>query len=319
MRLAHVSDLHAFSLENTGLLPFLSKRLAGVVNLHLNRKEKHPRAILDALFADLNTQQLDEVTITGDLTNLALESEFRLARRLLDQLELGSRHVTVVPGNHDVYTLDALLRRPFHQHMHPYATSDSGDDSFPFVRVRDPIALIGLSTARPSPVPFASGSLGTRQLGRLEERLEELGRRGLYRVVLLHHPPVNNRHSILRGLRDRSGFAGVLARVGAELVLHGHEHRDLDDHLDGPNGPIPVSGVASATYADARPDRRARYHIYDLQPSLHAPARIVTRTVRAYDPATGRFAAIYCPPDSNDQPEAPHTAFFPSEAGHKIS
>ncbi len=319
MRLAHASDLHALSLENTGILPFFGKRLAGMVNLHLHRKEKHPRAILDALFEDLDAQKLDEIAITGDLTNLALESEFRLARRLLDQLELGSRHVTVVPGNHDVYTLDALLRRPFHQHLHPYATSDSGDDSFPFVRVRDPIALIGLSTARPSPVPFASGSLGKRQLARLEERLEELGRRGLFRIVLLHHPPVNNRHSVLRGLRDRSGFAGVLARVGAELVLHGHEHRDLDDRLDGPNGPIPVSGVGSATYADPRADRRARYHIYDLQPSLHAPARIVTRTVRAYDPATGRFAELYCPPVSNDQPSAPQTTFLPSLAGHKIT
>ena len=319
MRLAHVSDLHAFSLENTGLLPFFGKRLAGMVNLRLNRKEKHPRAILDALFVDLNEQNLDEIAMTGDLTNLALESEFRLARQLLDRLEVGSRHVTIVPGNHDVYTLDALLRRPFHSHLHPYATSDSGDDTFPFVRVREPVALIGLSTARPSPVPFASGSLGRGQLARLEERLAELGRRGLFRVVLLHHPPIDNRHSVLRGLRDRSAFADVLARVGAELVLHGHEHRDLDNQLDGPNGPIPVSGVASATYADPRPDRCARYHVYELQPSLHAPARIVTRTVRAYDPKTGRFAALYCPPDSNDQPAAPHTAFFASAAGHKIS
>ncbi|MEO6951949.1 MAG: metallophosphoesterase [Polyangia bacterium] len=319
MRLAHLSDLHAFSLENTGLLPFFGKRLAGMVNLRLHRKEKHPRVILEALFDDLNEQQLDEIAITGDLTNLALESEFRLARRLLDRLDIGSRHVTIVPGNHDVYTVDALLRRPFHSHLSPYATSDSGDDTFPFVRVREPIALIGLSTARPSPVPFASGSLGRRQLMRLEERLDELGRRGLFRIVLLHHPPVANRHSILRGLRDRAEFAKVLARVGAELVLHGHEHRDLDDRLDGPNGPIPVSGVGSATYADPRPDRRARYHIYDLAPSLHAPARIVTRKVRAYDPTTGRFAELYSPPDSNDQPSAPQTAFLASAAGHKIS
>jgi len=289
MRLAHVSDLHAFSLDGTNPLSFLSKRLPGLVNLTLHRRQKHPRAILTALIEDLNAQGLDEIAITGDVTSLALESEFKVARRLLDELELGARHVTLVPGNHDVYTLDALLRRPFHHFLHPYATSDSGDDSFPVVRVRDPIALVGLSSARPSPVPFASGSLGARQLERIEERLYELGRRGLFRVVLLHHPPVANRHEILRGLRDRKAFAAVLERVGAELVLHGHEHRDLDATLAGPNGPIPVSCVGSASYSDPRVDRVARYHVYEIQPRPGLPAVMTSRQVRAFDPSTRKF------------------------------
>ena len=301
LRLAHLSDLHAFSLENTSSLPFFSKRAAGFLNMQLHRKERHPQRILDALVDDLNAHPPDEVVITGDVTNLALESEFRLARTLLDRIEIGARHVTAVPGNHDVYTLDALVRRPFHAHLAPYAASDSGDEGFPFVRVREPLAIIGLSTARPSPVPCASGSLGRRQRERLEERLYELGRRGLFRVVLMHHPPVDNRVAFLRGLRDRRELASLLARVGCELVLHGHEHRDLEAELRGPTGPIPVSCVASASYEDVssdgkRSDRRARYHVYEIDAAshnaAHGPARILSRTIRAYDVKTGRFESI---------------------------
>ena len=316
MRIAHVSDLHTFDLAGTGPLPFLTKRLAGLANLALHRRVKHPRALLETLVDDLNAVGPDEIVVTGDVTNLSLESEFRRARSLLDRLSAGPRHVTVVPGNHDVYTLDALLRRPFHHHLRPYACSDSGDEDFPIVRVRDHVAIVGLTSARPSPVPFASGALGRRQRRRLEERLAEIGRRGLFRLVLIHHPPIDNRAFVLRGLRDRRALQAVLARVGAELVLHGHEHRDLVSSLPGPDGPIPVCCVGSASYDHLAPDRRARYHIYEIAPGLGGRGpRIVSRRVRAHDPATGDFVEqpevkCYWPSGaySNDQPPAPQTA-----------
>jgi 3',5'-cyclic AMP phosphodiesterase CpdA len=318
MRVAHVSDLHTFSLEGTGPLPFLSKRLAGLANMALHRRIRHPVALLEALVDDLNRVAPDEIVITGDLTNLSLDSEFRLARSLLDRLERGARHVTVVPGNHDVYTVDALLLRPFHHHLRPYASSDSGDEDFPVVRVRGELAIIGLSSAGPSPVPFASGSLGWRQRRRLEERLVELGRRGLFRLVLMHHPPVDNRVSVLRGLRDRGEVQEIFQRVGAELVVHGHEHRDLTTTLRGPNGPIPVCCVGSASYDHPLPDRRARYHLYEIAPGVGGrTARIASRVTRVHDLETGRFEERPAPPGdywagsgaySNDQPPAPHTA-----------
>jgi len=315
MKVAHVSDLHAHSLTGTGPLAFFTKRLAGFVNLRLHRREKHPTALLDALVADLNATKPDEILITGDLTNLSLASEFRLSRSLLDRLELGARHVTIIPGNHDVYTLDAYFRQPFQNFLGPYAASDSGDETYPVVRVRDHVALVGLSSARPSPIPFASGSLGRSQRGRLEERLAELGRRGLFRIVMIHHPPVDNRASLLRGLRDRGELQAILARVGAELVIHGHEHRDLTTTLRGPDGPIPVSCVGSASYNHPGIDRRARYHIYEIAPGQNGrQPRIVSRVTRVNegdgyterrDP-TGYWASgAY----SNDQPAVPQTAF----------
>ena len=284
MQLAHFSDVHALELEGLRPWELLSKRFAGMINLALNRRGKHPVAIFEALVDDLNRRPVDHVVVTGDLTNLSLEREFLLARGLLDRLRLGPGNVTVVPGNHDVYTWDARARRLFVRAMQPYVESDrGGEEPFPVVRVRGELAVIGASTALPSPVPFADGWLGRRQLEAIARALDE--QRGHFRVLALHHPPYDNRHAILRALRDRRALQEVLARVGCELVVHGHEHRDLRQELHGPNGPIPVIGVGSGTYRSDKPDRSARYNVYHLD-----GRRLERVETRVYDPAAGAFS-----------------------------
>jgi 3',5'-cyclic AMP phosphodiesterase CpdA len=284
MRIAHFSDVHALSLEGVRPWAFLGKRLAGYANLRLHRRDKHPVRLFEAVVEDLNRRGADEVIVTGDLTNLSLPPEFKLARAILDRLELGPAHVTVVPGNHDVYTLSALRRRFFSTEIAPYALSDGAAEvTFPVERVRGEVAILGLSTALPSPVPLADGWVGRDQLTALEAAL--LRHAGRFRIVALHHPPVKNRHAFLRGLRDRRPLVELLRRVGCELVLHGHEHRDLRAELDGPSGPIPVIGVGSGSYDDPRPERRARYNVYRIE-----ERRLVSVETFVHDAGAGGFA-----------------------------
>ncbi|HEY2747135.1 MAG TPA: metallophosphoesterase [Polyangia bacterium] len=285
MKLAHFSDVHALSLDGVRPWQFLNKRVAGYLNLRLKRREKHPVALFRAIVDDLNARPVDHVVVTGDLTNLSLRPEFTLAREILDGIALGPSAVTVVPGNHDVYTLGALQEQLFRQLLAPYAASDgSAAVEFPLVRVRGEVAIIGASTALPSPPPLADGWLGGAQLAALDAALARLD--GKFRVLLLHHPPYTNRHAILRGLRDRGKLQRILAARGCELILHGHEHRDLRVTLPGRDGGIPVIGVGSGTYNDARPDRRARYNVYTIENH-----RLVTTETRIYDPSTKSFAA----------------------------
>ncbi|HZS38929.1 MAG TPA: metallophosphoesterase [Polyangia bacterium] len=281
MRIAHFSDVHALDLSGARPWAFLNKRFAGWVNLKINRRGKHPTELFEAVVDDLNARPPDEVIVTGDLTNLSLPSEFTLARSILDRLRLGPEHVTVVPGNHDVYTLSALARGSFARHFARYTAGDEGA-GFPAVRVRGDVAIVGVSTARPSPVPFADGRVGAAQLAAIESALARLD--GKFRILALHHPPVDNRHAFLRGLRDRSALQRVLARVGAELILHGHEHRDLRTEVAGPRGPIPVIGVGSATYSDPRPERRARYNVYTIEHNA-----LVSIETRVHDARTNQF------------------------------
>ena len=286
MIVAHFSDVHALSLKGVSLRDFLNKRLAGGINVLLHRGRKHSVALAEALIDDLNRLRPDHVVVTGDLTNLSLESEFVLARSLLDRISLGPREVTVIPGNHDVYVWAAYLRQSFERAIGPYAISDGAvEPHFPVVRVRGALAVVGISTAVPSPIPLADGWVGRRQLAEVEQALEWLGRAGKFRLVLIHHPPMRNRHAYLRGLRDRDKLQAVLRRVGAELIVHGHEHRNLQMTLPGPTGQIPVIGVGSATYTDARLDRCARYNLYHIEGSSF------TIDTRVFDPASQRFVA----------------------------
>jgi 3',5'-cyclic AMP phosphodiesterase CpdA len=281
MLVAHFSDVHALSLEGVHLWEFLSKRVAGFINVSLNRRKKHALSLFEGIAADLNRRPPDEVVVTGDLTNLSLEPEFKLARQILDTIALGPSHVTVIPGNHDVYTWDARWRHLFAKFIGPYA---DGGDQFPVERVRGELAILGLSTALPSPPPLADGWLGKAQREALAAALER--NRDKFRIVAMHHPPVKNRHAFLRGLRDRKALQELLGKVGCELVVHGHEHRDLRAEIAGPNGPIPVIGVGSGTYADPRPDRRARYNVYHIEGK-----RLLGVETRVHDPASDSFTA----------------------------
>lgn len=284
MRLAHISDLHALDLSGVNPLSLVGKRLLGLANLKSKRRDKHPLRIFEALIADLNAVAPDHILSTGDTTNLSLRSEFLRARSLLDGLTLSPRNITVIPGNHDRYVLAAVFDRWFEKILAQYCASDDGAVDYPLVRTRGELALIGCSTAWPCPPPFADGWLGAAQVDRLRELLR--AHRGKFRIVALHHPPVKNRWEILRGLRDRGRFAQAIADEGAELVLHGHEHRDLRAALAGPDGNVPVIGVGSSTYNSAEPERTARYNVYSIEGgTLRATEQ------RVFDAATGKFVA----------------------------
>jgi 3',5'-cyclic AMP phosphodiesterase CpdA len=290
MRIAHISDLHALDLTGASPLRFFSKRFFGWLNLLRKRRAAHPTELLDALCADLGQQPLDHVVVTGDLTNLSLPSEFRRARQALDSLPFGPKAVTAIPGNHDVYAWGAYFGRTFEKHLLPYAQSDGAPEhelpTWPIVRKRQGVAIIGCSTGLPSPVPLADGWLGGRQLRRLEEALDST--RDHFRLLLIHHPPLPQHLDVLRALRDRGRLHKLLRRVGCDLVLHGHEHRDLRGTLDGPQGPIPVIGAGSATYNHPLADRRARYNIYTV--SNPGPTAPFTIEQRVYNPTTRTFA-----------------------------
>ena len=87
MRIAHISDLHVLALE--GAIPYrlFNKRATGYANLRLNRKHAHKSEIVRAIAAHLAQAAVDHVVITGDVSNLALETEFAAVRRILDGSE----------------------------------------------------------------------------------------------------------------------------------------------------------------------------------------------------------------------------------------
>lgn len=297
--LGHLSDLHATPVVVVNPLHLLNKRFFGWLSWQIRRRRFHRTSVVDALLDDLARESIDHLVVTGDLTNLSLVSEFGAARELLKQLG-DTRDVSIVPGNHDAYVRVAqsaswnLWSDYFESDDSEIAEQNSDPrDRFPALRVRGPLAVVGLCSALPTRPFDASGTLGDAQLDRLERMLQRLSKRDLCRVILVHHPiTVGATHS-RRWLRDAERLRSVIGRAGADLVVHGHNHRTLVAAIDGPDGSIPVVGVRSASDIGQRPERRAQYHIYEIRQNCGGggPRFRIALRIRGYDPESGRFRA----------------------------
>jgi 3',5'-cyclic AMP phosphodiesterase CpdA len=291
--LAHLSDPHLGPLPRPAVHELASKRLVGYINWQRGRKRVHLRDALDAVTGDLHDAGPDHVAVTGDLVNIALPGEFIHARRWLDQLGQPA-DVSVVPCNHDAYVAGAGVHRD--RHWLPYMAGDdeaprlayeppqAGGDfplppaaknksggtegnpfetPFPYLRRRGPVALIGVSTAVPTAPFMATGRLGAPQIARIAKLLDQARTEGLFRVVMIHHPPVSAAHH--KCLTDAAAFQHAIGQAGAELIVHGHDHVHSLIHIGGRGARVPVIGVPSASVpaAPARPVKRAgAYNLY---------------------------------------------------------
>ena len=262
--LAQLSDPHLAPLPQPRLSELVGKRVTGYVNWLRKREAIHRPEVLARIVADLKAQKPDHIAVTGDLVNLALPAEYASARAWLAALG-SAADVTLVPGNHDAYVRSGVAASLTH-----WGDFMRGDEAtatppgFPFLRRRGPLALIGVSTSVPSLPLMATGRLGADQLLRLEKILDDCGRDGLYRVLLIHHPPTSKSSHYLKRLTDGPRLREVLARHGAELVIHGHNHRRQTFWLDGPNGRIPAIGVPSASEAPPGEHDPASYNLYRI-------------------------------------------------------
>lgn len=288
-RLAHLSDPHLGPLPDPTRLELASKRVLGYVNWQKNRARTLTQTYLDRLVDDLKDKAPDHIAVTGDLVNLALNAEFQPARHWL--LSLGSPDaVSVVPGNHDAYVPGALARAE--RHWHDFM---SGDDqpkgfrpSYPYVRLRDKIALIGTSSARATGPFMATGYMDTIQARRLTELLYHLGEEGYFRVVMIHHPPHRKATHWHKRLIAASRFRSAIRQAGADLILHGHTHLATRMHLPGPDKHVPVICVPSASAAPGGKKPAARYNLFEIIRKGGSWSCIMTE--RGFDDGANRHA-----------------------------
>jgi 3',5'-cyclic AMP phosphodiesterase CpdA len=301
MRIAHFSDLHVLALEGVAVRRFLNKRLTGWANLRLNRGAVHRTSYVRAIAREVARIGVEHVVITGDLTNLALESEFARVREILDRdLDMDPSRVTLVPGNHDVYTRGALTSRRFERYFSDWLVSDlpelavdTGGGHFPVVKLRGPAAIIGISSAVPR-MPFvAAGAIGPRQIAALARVLAhpEVLRRTV--LIAMHHPAIyrsSNMKQFVNGLRDAPSLLSLLRSLERGLVVHGHLHRRVQGTITTATGHVNHVGATSASLYHAAPDRMAGFNLYDIEDQglTHVEARV-------YDGATASFHGATVP------------------------
>ena len=112
LRIVHLSDIHfwriAFKLSN-----LLNKRAVGTLHLLLGRARRFRLERAADVVEKVLEREPDHILITGDLTTTSLEQEFVDARLGLTRLLKDPRKVTIIPGNHDRYTVESVKKQRF--------------------------------------------------------------------------------------------------------------------------------------------------------------------------------------------------------------
>jgi 3',5'-cyclic AMP phosphodiesterase CpdA len=219
---------------------------------------------LVALVTHLRDQHPDFTAVTGDLVNVALNAEITRAHGWLRSLGPEDK-VCVSPGNHDAYVPGAIERA--RKVWGNYMVGERVDEEpFPYVRRVGEMAIIACSSAVPTPPWMASGRIGNGQAERLARVLKLLGEAGYFRVVLIHHPPNLEAAHWRYGLYGGNRFRTIIEQAGAELILHGHTHRSSMHSVHGPDGEVPVIGVAAAGAAlGGGAHDPARYNLFRVE------------------------------------------------------
>jgi 3',5'-cyclic AMP phosphodiesterase CpdA len=262
-RLAHLSDPHLGPLPPVRLSDLASKRVLGFLNWHLHRARTLMQAgSVEDVIADIKRAEPDHIAVTGDLINIGLMPEIENARDWL--AEVGQPDaVSLVPGNHDAYVPGSIERAV--AAWAPYVSGDDGSPGFPYVRRRGDVAIIGISSAIATGPFMATGRVDDEQLRRLERILFETGAAGLFRVVLVHHLPVDGATKWKSRLLHAGRLRAVIAKAGAELILHGHTHRVSVNWINGKTQPVPVVGVQAASLQPSREKRGAGWNLFEIE------------------------------------------------------
>jgi 3',5'-cyclic AMP phosphodiesterase CpdA len=268
--IAHLTDLHLGPIAGFGPRYWNLKRALGYANWVRKRRHAHLRHVVDLLVADIEAQAPDHIAVGGDLCNIGLPQEHIDALRWLEELGPPER-VSVVPGNHDIYC--SVGRDPGTGRWAAYMQSNAqgaalahaDGGGFPFVRVGAGVALVGVNSALPTPPAMAWGYVGEDQLARLATVLDRTRGAGLFRLIMIHHPPLPGQASPARALRDAAALEAVLAQHGAELVVHGHNHLNMLAWLQSASGMIPVVGTPSASLGQTyKREPLGRYNLFRI-------------------------------------------------------
>lgn len=276
MRIGHISDLHILHLESPRPWQFLNKRIIGGLNLLLNRSKAHSVKVVERALEHLDNLDVDHIVISGDLTNLALRSEFAAAAEVVATIRDADQRVSIVPGNHDYYTPSAVRDGRFERYFATYLKSDLPHyqlrHGYPFCHLRGDTAIVGLNSGIATPWLFATGRVDDDELEAAERLLKAPELADRFKIVVVHHPLVHDEHHTVqfnRELKNRDALLRMVRQNDVDLVLHGHNHYLSILQLPKLGSPgttyICEAGSTSVGSIDEDPTMAGKFNIYHIE------------------------------------------------------
>lgn len=265
IRLGHISDLHISDRARYPRNGFAAKDC-----------ERHSARLAKGLLDALREVGVDHLVVTGDLTFSGEPREFERAADLLRPFA-EAKQLTVVPGNHDVWTEESVETARFLRAIGPDGRGmRKAAPSYPHVvALGDDAVLVALDSARYGVDPWATpGRLGSEQLKAARELARDHSKQGRAVVLAFHHhvvlPPErvsSDAHVARMPLADADQVVRLVAELPVAAILHGHRHTAFRVDLPGVAGPTPVLCAGSASRVTDEPVRRARAYVYGIDRS----------------------------------------------------
>jgi 3',5'-cyclic AMP phosphodiesterase CpdA len=278
VRIAHITDTHILESDHhmrSGRHRFRVNFLSfGRTKDSEDRRARLLLAIDQAVVAGAS-----QIVMTGDMTEDGQPEQFEALAEVLYDSGVDPERITLVPGNHDLYTdlhaWDIALSGP----LAPWATTSRLGS----LVVRDDVAVLPISTCFKQHYLFAGGRLGSHNARRIASAARQAKDLGCALVVGMHHPVFPHPISVgtwWDGLRDHHVMSDLLREHPAAFVFHGHIHRKVTKAVsDGRH--------AQVFCAKATVDSDELLRLYDVDDSILTPVPV---RAPVYAPAHGDFA-----------------------------
>lgn len=218
----HIGDVHFWRVV-TNPFDLLNKRFVGNINVWLRRRHEFLMHNADT-FADWAAGTgIRDVLMTGDFTSTATHDEFRLAVRFVNRMREHGLTIAMVPGNHDVYTFEAMRERRFERYFQDYMP----DQELPArLTLRGGTPLILIPTARPN-LWSSRGYISAKEIEGVAAALEACDRPT---IVAGHYPVLARTYGYdsasSRRLLNAAALHEVLGAFKHPLLyVCGHVHR----------------------------------------------------------------------------------------------
>jgi Icc protein len=262
LRLGHISDLH---LSDRGRYPR---------NGYAPRDcDRHSNRLAQRVLEGMENARVDHLVVTGDLTLSSESAEFERAAKLLRRWAEAGK-LTIVPGNHDVWTAESVKTSRFLRMVGPDGRGMRKPvPSYPFAALPAPeVAIIALDSTRYGDEPLdTSGWIGSAQLQACRELVRDHLKEGRAVLLALHHHLMLPRERVPSDalvarmpLSDADKLVRLVSDVRIAGVLHGHRHCAFRVDIPGAAGPTPVLCAGSASRVTDEPVRRARGYVYEV-------------------------------------------------------
>jgi len=213
----------------------------------------------------------DHVVVSGDLTEIGSAGEFECLGEALHDSGIAPERITLVPGNHDLYTSADAWARALEGPLAAFEPTSAREPG----RILEcaGVRVLPLDVARLQPLTRSAGWIDDSALDVVERRAADPGLSDRPLLVVQHHPPfvrATQAWQWVDGLIGAARLTSILEAFRHLFVLHGHLHSAVNRVLG--------CGVARVLGATAIVDDRdgPRVRLYDVRDGQLQAAGMVT-------------------------------------------